>query len=140
MLCHVCEEEAAGKCKSCGLAFCGGHGADYCRKCLVAVMPATPGSPAFREIGYLQCVARPRMKTVYLDDGEPPACYRCGGYAKLVCAHCHNLCCSEHAGKGGWCTDCMESARAGLQLAVVVCLVLGGLFSFLLVWHAVSGF
>ena len=42
MLCHKCREEAAGKCKHCGLAFCSGHGATLCRTCAVGIMSLEP--------------------------------------------------------------------------------------------------
>jgi hypothetical protein len=140
MLCHVCEDDAVGRCKSCGLAFCGGHGFDYCRQCVVAITPTKPGSPAFRTIGYLQCVGKPRMKTVYLDDDGPPACYACGGFAKHICLHCQNLYCPDHAGKSTWCESCTRTASANLRLALIVLAAMTALFAGLSWWHALIRF
>lgn len=140
MLCHVCEEPAAGKCKSCGLAYCGGHGCDYCRTCAVAIMPTGPGSSAFRQTGFLQCVSKPRMKTVYVDDDGPPECYECGGLARKICQNCQNLYCLEHAGKGEWCASCAKTAQSSLRLGLLVLLAMGAAMVVLNLWHLLVRF
>jgi hypothetical protein len=102
------------------LAFCGGHGADYCRRCAVAVTAPGPVGLGPRQTGFLQCVSKPRMKTIHLDDEEPPSCHRCGGLARHICQNCHSLYCREHAGRQGWCDECTRAARNGLILSAAV--------------------
>jgi len=121
MLCHECAEEAAGKCKSCGLAFCSGHGANLCRNCAVGIMSLGPTrGRAGQEQLFLQCENRRRMPTIYLDDDGPPSCYVCEGLARHICENCQNLYCPEHGGQRGWCAGCTESSRVGLFLSLGV--------------------
>src|SRR5689334_894887 len=112
MQCHECEAEAVGQCRVCGKGFCGGHGAELCRGCATAIVASEPHSRPTVKQAYLQCVSRPRMPTVYLDDDGPPECYRCQAYARFVCQNCHNLYCAEHAGNAQWCEQCVKQAKS----------------------------
>ncbi len=136
MFCHECKQAAVGVCRSCGLAFCGGHGADYCKVCAVGIVPAGATGPRRVQTAFLQCENRPRMPTVYLDDEDPgpPSCYRCEGLARTVCEHCDQLYCAEHAGRRGWCDLCTRQAWASLKLTlgVLACIVAVFVVMFLL--------
>lgn len=121
MQCHECEADAVGQCRICGKGFCGGHGADLCRGCATAIVAVeSPRSPMVKQ-QYLQCVSRPRMPTVYLDDDGPPECYACQAYARYVCEGCHSLYCQEHGSKDRWCVQCArESRKSTLILLLIV--------------------
>ena len=126
MICHYCNQQAAGKCQSCGLAICPAHGERYCQVCSEAVFAPQESSHGDGK-AYLQCPPKPEIPTIYLDDDGPPECYRCQALARKVCQNCHNLFCREHAGKNGWCDQCTESARVGTWLATAIVGTLVGL-------------
>jgi hypothetical protein len=146
MLCELCQDEAVGACVACGAVFCAAHAPAFCFRCAAAVRAAEPGragtSTAFvagdREPrpsgkGYLQCttVGRP---TTYLEDRQPPACYRCRALARRVCHNCQALFCPQHAGGPELCDLCARSSRLGL---FVLLGTIGALGLFLLwVWLA----
>lgn len=110
MICHFCHRDAIRKCLSCGLAICPDHGDIYCRVCSEAVFASSPEATGR---AYLQCPPRPQMQTIYLDDDDPPECYRCQALARKVCNNCLKLYCREHGGAPGWCDECTASARVG---------------------------
>ncbi len=125
MFCHECHQGAVGRCRSCGLAFCSGHGADLCRACSGAiVVPGTRLQRAGEERTFLQCQNARRMPTVYLNDDGPPSCHVCDGLAKSICENCHELYCPEHAGRRGWCVNCTSSSRVGVVVSA-------GIFAFI---------
>jgi hypothetical protein len=123
MQCHICAAEAAGRCRSCGLAFCGGDGAELCRGCATGIL-VLHGAPRAGARAFLQCVSKPRMPTVHLDDEGPPSCHQCGGLARRICENCQELYCPEHAGPRGWCESCTRAARSGLWMCLGVLLFL----------------
>jgi hypothetical protein len=129
MQCHECDHEAVGKCRSCGRAYCGGHGADLCRSCAVAIVAAEPAGRGLPRMVFLQCENRPRMPTIYLDDDDPgpPSCYVCDGLARTVCENCQQLYCSEHAGRTGWCLECTRATRVALYVSLGIFGLIGGL-------------
>jgi hypothetical protein len=137
MLCELCQSEAVGRCRACGVAYCADHGGSYCYRCSAAVTAAEPGKirrgtgvvsgdrdPRPSGKGYLQCPTTERP-TIHLEDPGPPACRLCGALARKVCRNCHGLFCPEH-GKGELCLDCLRSSRLGLIiLGVMFALVAG---------------
>ena len=129
MQCHACDRDAVGQCRNCGRAYCGGHGADLCRSCAVAIVASDPAGRRATRMVFLQCENRPPMPTIYLDDEDPgpPSCHSCAALARQVCEHCHQLYCPEHAGRAGWCVECMRGARVGLYISLVVFGLIGGL-------------
>jgi hypothetical protein len=122
MECHECDREAVGKCRRCGRGYCGGHGADLCRSCAVAIVAGAPPGARGQRLVFLQCENRPRMPTIYLDDDDPgpPSCHICEGLARTVCESCHQLYCPEHAGRRGWCEECTRTSRVGLYISFAV--------------------
>ena len=59
MICHVCEQQAIGQCKSCGKFYCRQHGDVYCVRCGTAIQPERQTSVAntdFELIG-VSCAA-----------------------------------------------------------------------------------
>ncbi len=128
MQCHECDHEAVGKCRSCGRAYCGGHGADLCRSCAVAIVAGQPAGSGSPRMIFLQCENRPRIPTIYLDDDPgPPSCYVCDGLARRICENCQLLYCSEHAGRAGWCLDCTRASRMALYVSLAIFGSIGGL-------------
>jgi hypothetical protein len=132
MQCHECDRDAVGKCRSCGRAYCGGHGAEWCRSCAVAVVAGDPAGRRAAPRVFLQCENRPRMPTVYLDDEDPgpPSCHVCEALARQVCESCHRLYCPEHAGRAGWCVECTRNARVALYISLGVFGLIGAVFLF----------
>ena len=41
MACHICSQEAVGRCFNCGQLFCADHGSENCTRCDTAAQPAT---------------------------------------------------------------------------------------------------
>jgi hypothetical protein len=127
MPCHVCGEEAVGRCYNCGALFCAKHGDENCYRCESSFMA---GDPRQDRITVLPGQAsqrggwwRPKPAEGY----TPPACYACGGIAHRVCHHCQQVYCPEHAGKNGMCAECNRSSLLGLVIFIGAGLILAGL-------------
>jgi len=109
MICHICQREAVGQCKSCGKFYCPEHGDVWCATCAHGVSKA----PLSQEQGT-----------------SGPGCYICRGPAAGACPKCGKFYCSEHGGRWrlwegsgkGFCQNCYESlaSRYAIQLMIVI--------------------
>ena len=127
MSCHVCGQEAVGRCYNCGGLYCDKHGDGNCVRCATSVMAGDPRQDRISAAprGGLQKPGwwRPRPAAAY----APPACYHCQGIARRVCPNCQQCFCPEHAGKNGMCAQCSQSSFLGVVVLAVVVLILGAL-------------
>lgn len=130
MSCHVCGQEAVGRCYSCGALYCDQHGDGTCARCDTSIVAGDPREdrispsprPAMQRPGWW----RPQPAEAY----APPACYQCQGIARRVCPNCLERFCAEHAGKNGMCAQCTESSFLGIVILAGVALFLGALMLF----------
>lgn len=129
-LCHLCQQEAVGRCYTCGQLFCAQHGSRNCLTCETAI---APGDRRADRISAAPLERQGRRgawwRPLPAEDFEPPACYQCHGLARHTCRHCRQLYCPEHAGQHGLCAGCDRSSWVGLY-------VLAGLVLFvvLVIW------
>jgi hypothetical protein len=113
MICHVCQEQAVGQCKSCGKFYCKQHGDFYCVQCAHSVT-SRPSPAAFD-------IQNPGPERLAIGAG----CHACQKPAQYACRGCGRLCCVEHQTTSGWvggpfCNACYDSV-VGRQ--VVGCLL-----------------
>jgi hypothetical protein len=127
MHCHVCQEEAVGRCYTCGELFCARHGDTNCFRCTTAIAQGDPRPDrvSAEPLGSGRRVAwwRPQQA----EDYEPPACYECKGLSRLVCRNCGSIYCPDHAGPNGLCAACNRSSYFGMFALLAIVLVGGGL-------------
>jgi hypothetical protein len=121
MICHVCDQQAIGQCKSCGKFYCKEHGDVYCVRCSSAVK--SPGQALEREVEF---GASPEP------EAGAPRCYVCPAVADRACRTCGRFFCPQHgdvsSSFGGpempLCTPCREKRDAnqmwGCIIAVIV--------------------
>lgn len=125
MSCHVCGQEAVGRCHNCGGLYCAAHGDDVCVRCDSSFMAGDPRrdriSAGPRQPQQRAGWWRPQPAEGY----TPPACYFCQGIAQRVCFHCKQRYCPEHAGKNGMCAECSRSSFLGIAVMIGVALILG---------------
>jgi hypothetical protein len=127
MTCHVCQEEAVGRCYTCGELFCARHGDVNCFRCTTAFVEGDP-RPDRVSAEPLAKGSRPGWwRPQQAEDYEPPACYECKGLARRVCRHCGSVYCPDHAGSGGLCAACSRSSYFGLVALVAIIVLMGGL-------------
>src|SRR5262245_31601461 len=118
MSCHVCGEEAVGRCYNCGALYCERHGDGNCARCDTSIMAGDPrpdritAAPRSSQKGLGWW--RPQQAEGY----TPPACYVCQGIAPQVCRHCQSRYCAEHAGAHGLCAECSKSSSLGLIVLI----------------------
>lgn len=133
VLCHFCQQEAVGRCYTCGQLFCAEHGSRNCTFCETAIAPGDRRADRISAVplekkGHRGAWWRP----LPAEDFEPPACYECKGLARRTCRHCGRLYCGEHAGQQGLCAACERSSwvglyiLAGLALLILILVWLGG--------------
>jgi hypothetical protein len=131
MACHICGQEAVARCYTCGQLFCEKHGDRDCERCSTAFAPGDRRADHI-SASRLGNGGRPAWwRPQEAEDFEPPACYDCGGLARLICRNCNSLYCREHAGSRGLCAACDRSSWMGLyillgMLAFLAILVLLG--------------
>jgi hypothetical protein len=125
MSCHVCGQEAVGRCYNCGALFCAQHGDTNCFRCDTSFMAGDPRpdriSAAPRQTAPHAGWWRPQPAEAY----TPPACYECQGIARRVCANCQQRYCPEHAGKNGVCAECHQSSYVGIAILGAIAVVFG---------------
>jgi hypothetical protein len=140
MICHVCQAQAIGQCKSCGKFYCSRHGDVYCVRCAEAVAPA--GQKLEPEVAF-------GIDKEASEDAPPagPQCYECGEPADRACSRCGRFFCPAHGGimalgLGGpvisFCADCsirqerqqmigcLVGIGAVLLAIIIVALTVGG--------------
>jgi hypothetical protein len=120
MICHVCEKQAIGQCKSCGKFYCSSHGDVYCVKCAGAVKPS--GGRLDRELDFrLPEYGGPERTGQPVKTYTGPTCHCCPSPATGACPDCGKFYCTAHGGNwtfwgpASLCDDC-SSARAGRGL------------------------
>ena len=119
MICHVCERQASGQCRSCGKFYCPDHGDVVCVQC-AAVPPAT------RERRQGQALAG-------------PACYLCAQPAAGACSKCGKFYCSRHASNSSfwtgraYCAGCHDNFKSLYAVQVTVGLTILGLVALFVV-------
>ncbi len=141
MLCHLCQQEAVGRCYTCGQLFCAAHGSRNCTTCDTAIAPgdrrpdrisAAPTPPLQEGVKGTASRGGAWWRPLPAEDFEPPACYQCKGLARRTCRNCGQLYCGEHAGQDGLCAACDRSSwvglylLAGLVLLIITVVLLGG--------------
>ena len=113
MICHVCERQASGQCKTCGKFYCPDHGDVVCVHCATV-------SPATRE-----------QRQAHAKAG--PASYLCAQPAVGACSKCGKFYCSRHASNSSfwtgraYCADCYDSFKSLYAVQVTVGLTILGL-------------
>ncbi len=125
MQCHLCPQEAVGRCFTCGALFCADHGREDCDRCAAAVAAGAP-RPRRRNAQHSGSRAtwwRPQVAENY----SPPACYECQGLTRKSCRHCGNWYCADHAGPQELCASCGRSSNLGLFALAAIALALAGL-------------
>ena len=127
MRCHICQEEAVGRCYTCGSLFCSQHGQVNCTHCESSVMGGNP-RPDRVSTQPMAKGSRPGWwRPQVAEDYTPPACYHCKGLARRTCRHCGSLYCADHAGSAGLCTACSRSSNIGLVALLSILVVMAGL-------------
>lgn len=129
MNCHICGDEAVGRCFACGNLFCHRHGTEDCERCETAI---APGDRRGDRISQRPLPPRARFgwwRPIPAEDFEPPGCYLCQGLTRQTCRNCQQRFCPEHAGYPGMCQPCSRSARLGLYVLFAALAVIGGLIS-----------
>ena len=125
MACHICSQEAVGRCFNCGQLFCADHGSENCTRCDTALKAGDPRQDRVSRVRLhdMNHAAwwRPRQAEEY----SPPACYQCRGIARNVCINCGDRYCAEHAGVAGICAACGQSSQLGLFILFAVAAVFG---------------
>ena len=117
MICHVCERQASGQCKSCRKVLLPRHGDVFCVYCAVV-------SPAL-----------PEQRTSQPEVG--PTCYICAQPAVGACSKCGQFYCSGHSSNSGYwigrayCVACYESFKRLYAVQVTVGLSILGLVALL---------
>jgi hypothetical protein len=118
--CYICHADAVSRCYTCGRLICAAHGGDNCHRCNTGIIPGAPRSDQIsaeplrrREANHGWWRPQPA------EEFEPPACYACQSLARAVCRHCRSHYCRDHAGRGGLCRQCGQSARLGLVVFLV---------------------
>lgn len=96
MLCHVCERDAIGQCKSCAKFYCRDHGDVYCVHCADA---ARSPEAIRRDPDPVPRLAPPRRERAEAPRVAGPPCYQCGSIARGACARCGRFYCSTHGGR-----------------------------------------
>ena len=138
MICHVCEKQAVGQCKSCGKFYCGQHGDVYCTPCSTSIKP--PGVAIERQVGF-GVSGEPKLAAPPQTTG--PRCYACQSSADRACSKCGVFFCPQHGGlyasRQSWsvplCKPCAATERGWLIfiwiLAAVVAIYLIIMFAML---------
>ena len=139
MICHVCEQQAIGQCKSCGKFYCKQHGDVYCVRCSTAVKPE--GQPLEREVEF---GVQPKP-TPTPAPAPAPRCHACEAAADRACSKCGVFFCPQHGGlhatRNSWsaplCNACADNESTWLTCiwiyAAVV--VIGAIIAFAAVFH-----
>ena len=117
MICHVCERQASGQCKSCGKFYCPEHGDILCVNC-ASVSSATGGQRA----------SQPKAEL---------ACHLCAQPAVGACSKCGKFYCSGHASNSSfwtgraYCAGCYDSFKRLYAVQVTIGLSILGLVALL---------
>jgi hypothetical protein len=117
VICHVCERQASGQCKTCGRFYCPDHGDVVCVHCATI----SPVPPEQRE-GQAKA---------------GPACYLCAQLAVGACSKCGKFYCARHASNStfwmgrAYCARCFESFKSLYCLQVTIGLSILGLVALL---------
>jgi hypothetical protein len=122
--CHMCPEEAVGRCYECGRLYCAAHDVQgNCSACATAIHEYTDNKVSTRPLAGQPRKAwwRPRVDE---DDPGPPACYQCGGLATRVCRNCDSLYCAEHGGATDLCAACARSSWLTMWIIIGVLAIL----------------
>ncbi len=135
MNCHVCGEEAVGRCFTCGALFCAEHGDRNCAGCAHGIVTGDYRADRISQAPRTGSTGRRFWwRPQVADDYEPPACSICGGLARLVCRNCRELYCADHAGAAAeLCARCARSSRLGIWVMVISL----GLVGLLLVFDSI---
>jgi hypothetical protein len=137
MNCHVCQDEAVGRCYSCGELYCARHGDVNCFRCTAAIAEGDPRHDRVSARPVRTGTRHGWWRPQQAEDYEPPACYECKGLSRRVCRHCGSIYCPEHAGPDGLCAACHRSSYFGLIALAAIVVVMGGLIvlGLLLGWN-----
>src|SRR5262249_1923201 len=117
MICHVCEQQAIGQCKSCGKFYCAKHGDVYCTPCSTSIKGS--GQALEREVEF---GASGDPKRAPPPHPTGPRCYACQSSADRACSKCGVFFCPKHGGlyasRQSWsvpmCEPCAATERGWL--------------------------
>jgi hypothetical protein len=134
MICHVCEQQAIGQCKSCGKFYCRQHGDVYCVRCGTAIQPERQTSAGEFKFGVPPASA-PAASV------PAPCCYACLADAGQACGRCERYFCPRHSDLGATaqprrvvplCAECadLETAMAFRRRALLLVAVVIGITIF----------
>jgi hypothetical protein len=125
MYCHICQDEAVGRCYTCGGLFCAAHGQVNCTRCETAVAAGDPRPDRFSVVPMASTYRPGWWRPQVAEAFDPPACYQCKGLARRICRHCSCHYCPEHAGRGNMCAACARSSWLGIVILLTTLFLLG---------------
>ncbi len=130
MHCHICHQEAVGRCYTCGGLFCEEHGRVDCTRCATAIAAGDPRPDRISAVPMKSAYRPGWWRPQPAEDFEPPACYECQGLARRVCRNCGCYYCPDHAGPANLCAGCSRSSWLGIYLLLGTAILIGALLLF----------
>jgi hypothetical protein len=122
--CHICGDEAVGRCYACGALFCAAHGDVNCTRCETGIVEGDFRADRITTAPRTSTARPAWWRPQRAEDFEPSACYICKGLARRVCRNCHEVYCPDHAGAAELCESCTRSSLLGLFILGGILLIL----------------